>query len=60
MVEMIGIVTTNLDIYVPGYDDSDSYEIKGIVWMQGWNDAFHDACTMITTRNSQVSLMTLR
>lgn len=54
MVEMIDIVTKILDTLRPRIHDSDNYEIEGIVWMQGfgWNDAFHDACTMITRRIS--------
>ena len=31
-------VLDNLDQYVPNYDESDGYELAGLIWFQGFND----------------------
>jgi alpha-galactosidase len=40
LLDTVKQVTTNISSYVPGVD---SYEIAGIVWFQGWADAFNEA-----------------
>ena len=31
-------VLESIEAYVPGYDDSQGYQLSGVVWFQGWND----------------------
>jgi hypothetical protein len=37
---MVSAVTSDLEKHVPGHGN-DGYEIAGVVWMQGWSDAFN-------------------
>lgn len=34
----VGRVLDNIALYVPGYDETEGYEITGFIWFQGWND----------------------
>lgn len=41
-MDMVNDVRENLSVYVPGAPDADNVEVSGILWWQGWNDAFYD------------------
>lgn len=38
MIDHVKKVTGDIAKVVPGYDNSDGYELAGFVWFQGWND----------------------
>jgi len=38
MIAEVRKVTADIEKYVPDYDESQGFEIAGLVWFQGWND----------------------